>query len=222
MVEYGKRYMCDSLGLLGLLGDGVVGMCIYDPQYPKKPGSSWGDGSRFRGRFGLPQVSEGDICAVIAELGRVLRPGGHICLWVEKYYVLRRGGIDGWYDSGVMEVVDMCVWNKMRMGVGNRFRRYGEYMYVLQKLPLRAKGVWVDRGIPDIWSERLLGRCVHPHVKPVHLLSRVVSCLTVGGDLVCDPAAGSFVVADICVELGRRFVGCDLVYGTDPLPELAG
>jgi len=36
--------------------------------------------------------------------------------------------------------------------------------------------------------------------------------MTKEGDLVVDPCAGSFIVLDICLELGREFMECDLTY----------
>ena len=32
------------------------------------------------------------------------------------------------------------------------------------------------------------------------------------GDLIIDPCAGSFVVLEICQELEREFLGCDLTF----------
>ena len=38
------------------------------------------------------------------------------------------------------QVVDLITWNKIKMGMGYRTRRFGEHLVVLQKKPLRAKG----------------------------------------------------------------------------------
>jgi hypothetical protein len=45
----------------------------------------------------------------------------------------------------------------------------------------------------------------------------VIGAVTQPGDLVVDPAAGSFVVMQAALELGRNFVGGDLI-----VPESAG
>jgi site-specific DNA-methyltransferase (adenine-specific) len=53
--------------------------------------------------------------------------------------------------------------------------------------------------------------CGHPHVKPVGLLARLIEAVTETGDLVVDPAAGSFGVMHVARRLGRIFIGCDHV-----------
>jgi site-specific DNA-methyltransferase (adenine-specific) len=32
------------------------------------------------------------------------------------------------------------------------------------------------------------------------------------GDLIIDPPAGSFIVLEVCQELNRNFLGCDLTF----------
>jgi hypothetical protein len=49
-------------------------------------------------------------------------------------------------------------------------------------------------------------------VKPAGLVTRLIAATTEPGDLVVDPAAGSFVVMRGARQLGRDFIGCDLAY----------
>jgi hypothetical protein len=42
------------------------------------------------------------------------------------------------------------------------------------------------------------------------LVTRLIAATTEPGDLVVDPAAGSFVVMHAAKRLGRDFIGCDL------------
>ena len=93
--------------------------------------------------------------------------------------------------------------------MGYRARRCGDYLLVLQKPPLRAKATWRDHGIRDRWVEKVDTR-LHPHLKPAALIRRLIAAVTEPGDLVLDPAAGSFLVMHVAHELGRRFSGCDL------------
>ena len=95
----------------------------------------------------------------------------------------------------------------MRIGNGKRSRRRGDYLLILQKPPIVAK-TWKDHGIPSRWAEKV-DRKVHPHVKPIGLISRLIAAVTESGDLVIDPAAGSFVAMTAALSLGRDFVGCD-------------
>jgi hypothetical protein len=92
---------------------------------------------------------------------------------------------------------------------GARSRRRGDYLLILQKPPILAKATWKDYGIPSRWPEKI-DRKLHPHIKPIGLISRLIGAVTEPGDLVVDPAAGSFVVMRAAHQLGREFVGCDL------------
>ncbi len=50
----------------------------------------------------------------------------------------------------------------------------------------------------------------HPNQKPVELMLRLVSTLTVSGEIVLDPFCGSGVVGAAAVRLSRRFLGFEL------------
>ena len=52
----------------------------------------------------------------------------------------------------------------MRLGMGKRSRRRGDYVLILQKPPISAR-TWKDHGIPNRWAEKV-ARTEHPHVKP--------------------------------------------------------
>ncbi len=58
-------------------------------------------------------------------------------------------------------------------------------------------------------SER--GRLLHPTQKPVSLMRWIVDKWTNPGDLVFDPYMGSGPVARACLDLGRRYVGIEIV-----------
>ena len=58
-------------------------------------------------------------------------------------------------------------------------------------------------------SER--GYSVHPTQKPVSLMAWIIDRWTKPGDLVLDPYMGSGPVAQACHELGRRYIGIELV-----------
>jgi site-specific DNA-methyltransferase (adenine-specific) len=85
----------------------------------------------------------------------------------------------------------------------------GDYLLVLQKPPLRAKATWRDHRIPNRWSEKV-DRKIHPHAKPQGLIERLIAAVTLPGDLVIDPAAGSFGVLTACLRLDREFIGCEV------------
>ena len=45
-----------------------------------------------------------------------------------------------------------------------------------QKAPKRAKGIWTDRSLPDVWPEKV--RKTHAHSKPVGLQRRLIEAVT--------------------------------------------
>ena len=52
---------------------------------------------------------------------------------------------------------------------------------------------------------------LHPTQKPTALMRWIVDRWTEPGDLVLDPYMGSGPVAQACRDLGRRYIGCELV-----------
>ena len=120
-----------------------------------------------------------------------------------------------------LKPVDLIAWDSLRLGMGKRSRRRGDYLVVLQKPPIKAGSTWRDPGIPSRWLEKV-DRSAHPHIKSIGLITRLIAATTEPNDLVVDPAAGSFVVMRAACRLGRNFIGCDLAYvdGAAPLLDL--
>lgn len=202
------RNRSDGLVFLESLQEGAFPLCIFDPQYRgvldrQKYGN---EGERQKDRARLEQMDDALIGRFIARIDRVLLQSGHLLLWLDKYHLCT--GVSPWIGRTDLEIVDLITWNKMRIGMGYRTRRTSEYLLVLQKKPLRAKGVWKAHDIPDVWNEKLPHR--GGHAKPVGLQSRLIDCLTNPGDMVIDPAAGTFSVLEACKATERRFLGCDL------------
>ncbi len=205
-----SRLKMDGLEFLGLLPAGATPVAFFDPQYrgvlDKLRYGNEGKG-RGRARCELKQMSEQTIGAFIRGIDRALTASGHLFLWMDKFHLCT--GFSGWLDDTALDVVDMLTWDKDRLGMGYRSRRASEHLVVLQKAPRRAKGVWTSHDIPDVWREKAAHR-EHAHRKPVALQRRLIEAVSNPGDLVIDPAAGSFGVLEACAQSGRRFLGCDL------------
>lgn len=211
--RYNYRNRCDGRDLLRAVYDSSVPCVFFDPQYRGVLDKlAYGNEGVSRGiqRSMLPQMGEETIRDFIREIGRVLIPSGHLFLWVDKFHLCE--GVSGWLPQD-LQVVDMIVWNKQKMGMGYRTRRQCEYLVVVQKRPIRAKGIWAAHDIPDVWEEKAVGG--HPHTKPVGLQKRLIEAVTNPGDVVVDPAAGSYSVFEACRLAGRKFLGGDLVYGDE-------
>lgn len=153
-------------------------------------------------------MSEDIIIRFIRELSRVLKPSGHLFLWVDKFHLCQ--GVLPWLENTDLNLVDMIVWDKGRIGMGYRTRRKSEYLIVLQKSPVKAKSCWTDHAIPDVWEEKVVK--THPHSKPIELQMRLITATTKAGDIILDPASGGFSVFEACKLCERDFIGCDISY----------
>ena len=204
------RLCMEGRDLLSRVPDEAVPAVFFDPQYRgvldrMKYGNE--GKSRCARRVQLEQMQTETINVFISDISRVLTPSGHLFLWIDKFHCCT--GLEDWLDHTDLNIVDMVVWKKGRMGMGYRTRRSCEYMVILQKKPLRAKGVWQLHNIPDVWEETV-PRSGHIHRKPVTLQQKLIEAVTNQGDFVIDPAAGSFSVMDACTRSERNFLGCDL------------
>ena len=199
----------DALSLLRSLPDRCAPLVFFDPQYRGvldmlKYGN---EGARQRGRFNLPAMTNTYIDMCCREAARVLTPSGYLLRWTDTFHLCEGDHLR----ITELKCVDLIAWDSLRLGNGYRSRRRGDYLLVVQKQPLAAKNTWHDHGICNRWAEKI-DRRIHPHVKPIGLVARLIGAVTKPGDLVVDPAAGSFVVMRAARQLGREFVGCDLAY----------
>ena len=210
--EMNSKNKSDGLILLGSIKDGAVSTAFFDPQYrgvlDKLSYGNEGVG-RGRARCELEQMPEEVIVQFIKELDRVLKPSGHLFLWVDKFHLCQ--GVTPWLSGTELNLVDMITWDKGKIGMGYRTRRKSEYLIVLQKSPVRAKGCWTLHDIPDVWQEKTPK--VHPHSKPIGLQTKLILATTKEGGIVCDPASGGYSVLEASRAAGRDFVGCDIKFG---------
>ena len=205
-----EKLQMDGIDMLKALKDKCASACFFDPQYrgvldEMKYGNEGKD--RQIDRCKLPQMDENIIGNFIVEIGRVLKPSGMMFLWIDKFHLLN--GFRDWFADTDIEVVDMIVWNKEVFGMGYRTRSQCEFLIICQKNPIKSKGVWSDHSIADIHNWKIK-RKKHVHEKPYGLLYKLVKTCTKIDDLVVDPAAGSYNVGKVCMELNRRFKGCYL------------
>ena len=210
------RNKADGLTLLASLPEQSIKTAFFDPQYRGVLDKlSYGNEGVNRGqaRCRLSQMDETTIKRFIHEIDRVLLPSGHLFLWVDKFHLCQ--GVLQWLQHTELNLVDMVVWNKGKIGMGYRTRRKSEYLVVCQKNPVRAKGIWTVHNIPDVWDEKTPK--THPHSKPLNLQKALIEATTQEGDWVLDPASGGYSVLTACQELNRNFIGCDIEFGEEPI-----
>lgn len=203
----------NGIELLKNINDETISTLFFDPQYrgilDKMNYGNEGEG-RGKARCGLQQMDDDTIRAFVGEIDRVLKPSGHLFLWVDKFHLCT--GVLPWFANTQLKIVDMIVWDKCKIGMGYRSRRKSEYLIVFQKEPIRAKGKWTSHNIPDVWSEKIEKKN-HTHSKPVDLQEKLILATTNPGDIVCDPAAGGYSVFEACKNANRDFIGGDIEYG---------
>ena len=214
-----ERLAMEGTKFLKMIPAASFPIAFFDPQYrgilDKMSYGNEGKG-RFIARCALPQMSEEVIANFVRLIDKALMPSGHLFLWIDKFHLCT--GFSHWLAETSLEVVDLVTWDKERIGMGYRTRRKSEHLVVLQKLPKRAKGVWTSHGIPDVWHElaeswvwsEKVSRNGHIHHKPVGLQTELIRAVSNVGDVVIDPAAGSFSVMTACQEVERNFLGCDI------------
>jgi len=80
-----------------------------------------------------------------------------------------------------------------------KFDNIGEY----------TLGYYTDCFVLDTFSTRY-GRINYQTNKPTKLIERFIKASSNEGDLVADFYAGSFTTAEVCQDLKRDFIGCDI------------
>lgn len=206
------RQQMNGIELLGELPNSIASMVFFDPQYrgvldKQKYGN---EGERQKERAKLAQMSTDDIVYFIEEIERTLKASGHLMLWMDKFTIASAEHKRWLRRAPLLATVDLLSWNKLTFGMGRRLRCSTEYLLILQKLPTRASGIWLDHGMRDSWSE-MHDRAIHPHAKPIVATERLIRAATKRGDLVIDPCAGGYGVLEACRASGREFIGCDLI-----------
>jgi site-specific DNA-methyltransferase (adenine-specific) len=202
----------DALELLRSLPDSAAALGFFDPQFRELlERQCYGNEgvSRQSERARLPAMTPDFIDAVVREFGRVLKPSGYLMRWTDKFCLCEGRHLS--IPSEMLKVVDLIATDNERIGMGYRTRCRGDFLIVLQKPPIKARVTWTDHSIPDRWVEKV-DRKLHPHVKPFGLIEKLIGAVTQPGDMVVDPAAGSFVVMKAALALERQFLGCDIAY----------
>jgi site-specific DNA-methyltransferase (adenine-specific) len=205
-----KRLKMDGLELLNQIPKFSIKACFFDPQYrgilDRQKYGNEGKKKEAR-RLSLPQMSEITIEEFIKKINSVLVPSGHLFLWIDKFHLCE--GVKHWLINTELQIVDLITWEKHKIGMGYRSRRKSEYLLILQKKPIRAKGIWTIHNIPDVWEEKV-NTTTHPHSKPIELQKTLIRSISNDNDIILDPAMGSGSVFTACSSTNRVFIGSDI------------
>jgi len=164
--------------------------------------------------YPLTSQSDYQILRILEQIQRVLKSSSFCLLWVNKT-LLGNDRVPLWLlKTPNLRIVDFLVWHKKNyLGLGNWLRSNAEFCFLLQKYPQKGK-VFKNRSFGNVWEEATISvsKRKHPHQKPRELIKALILATTSENDLVVDPCAGSFVVLEVCQELGRNYLGCDLTF----------
>ena len=208
-IKKNKPNTMNGIDLLQGLKSNSISAVFFDPQYRGVLDKlNYGnEGKRQIERALLTQMSDDIIINFIKEINRTLVESGHLFLWVDKFHLCQ--GISNWLIDTSLSIVDLITWDKGRIGMGYRTRRKSEYLLILQKSPIRAKGVWTKHNIPDTWTEKIVAK-IHPHQKPIELQRILIEAVSGENEYIVDPCSGSYSVLEACRLTNRNFIGCDL------------
>jgi site-specific DNA-methyltransferase (adenine-specific) len=143
----------DGMEMLTQINDETIAAAFLDPQYQTVlDKTSYGNEGVYRGqgRLKLPEMKEPLIKEFLVELSRILKPSGYLFLWVDKRH-LCEGAPKRWLKGTDLTLVDMIVWNRLRMLLGSRTRSATSFLVVAQKYPTMASN-WTIHNIPDVWT----------------------------------------------------------------------
>jgi site-specific DNA-methyltransferase (adenine-specific) len=107
-----------------------------------------------------------------------------------------------------LEIKNSIIWVRPNHGTGDL---EGSFAPKHDRLLFAVKGrpKLIPR-LPDVLDGSTFLKTEHPTKKPIDLIEKVINSLTMPGDLVVDPFAGSCSVGVPCVKTGREFWGCEL------------
>lgn len=96
---------------------------------------------------------------------------------------------------------ELCNNDMIRIPQTSIYPQYKQYLH-------ESKGVIFDNNWQDIYYVKFNSKYFSE--KPKALIERIIKASSNEGDLVADFYAGSFTTAEVCLELNREFIGCDI------------
>lgn len=198
----------DALAWLRSLPDASVDLVATDPAYESlEKHRAKGTTTRLKVSDGssnewfpiFPNTSFPDL---FSEAYRVLRRDRHLYMLcdAETAFVAKPIG-----EAAGFKFWKPLIWDKKRIGMGYHYRSRYEMILFFEK----GKRRLADLGIADVLPVSRVANG-YPTEKPVELLRTLVSQSSSAGEIVVDPFTGSGSTGVAALELGRRFIGCDV------------
>ena len=223
--------ICDNLELMAEVEDNTVDLIYCDILY--------GTGKNFTDYQDLKPIRseiEKHYIPRIKEMHRILKDTGSIYLqmdtkinhWIRCImedifgYDNMRNEIIWHYNTAPRKKLDFG----KRHDIIYRFTKSNNYKFTPIREPYAksaprgyAKEKYYHKDgkvIGDVWKMNILGqndkkeRVGYATQKPKALIERIIKASSNEGDLVADFYSGSFTTAEVCKDLKRNFIGCDI------------
>jgi DNA modification methylase len=198
----------DCMELLKLIPDGVVDLVIIDPPYEICAGGSGGCFGTQKRTYhsGVKSLSYGFDNKILDECKRVLKKF-NLYIFCSKNQVLQ---ILLWAKQDHLNIDILC-YHKLNPipTCNNKYLSDTEYI-----IYIRQDGAYLGGNYHSkkkyFLQNNSKSELEHPTVKPLNIISTLVSNSSHEKDLVMDFYMGSGTVAVACKELKRNFIGCEI------------
>lgn len=198
----------DAVEWLAELGDESADLVITDPAYEslekhRKTGTttrlknSKSSSNEWFSIFGNDRFP-----ALFREVFRVLKRDRHFYMFCDAETMFLAKPLA---EAAGFKFWKPIVWDKVTIGMGYHYRARHEFILFFEKGKRRLN----DLGIADVITARRVFNG-YPTEKPVSVSEVLIGQSTRPDELVIDPFVGSGSTGVAAVQLGRRFLGCDL------------
>ena len=189
-----------------------VNLVIFDPP--------WGDETSHKSAENHEAFEDSDeyaqtlMSGLFPQIYRILKDDGFCVFWFRAWAAERMVVTAETYGFNVQFTRTPCIWYKPDKTTDQN--RYPEKQLIEAYEPfyILRKGdpVFYDKFTHNVFSfERVkLGSLIHPTEKPLPLCDALVRLLTVPGETVVDPTAGSSSFLEAALRANRKALGCEL------------
>ena len=211
-------YLGDARQLLREIPDGTVDLVVTDPPFAIKFRAARTNYHRTGSRVveGYREIAAEDYLAFTKEwmeqAFRVLRPNGS--LYVFSGWNRLRDVLQSLDETG-FTTINHLIW-KYQFGVYTRKKYVTSHYHILfaAKDPKKYFFSKAEHYPEDVWvinREYWTGKRKTPTKLPLALVKKILAFSSREGDLVLDPFLGSGTVAAAAKEMGRHYLGFEIV-----------
>ena len=197
--------MGDCREMLATMPAGAIETVITDPPYSSvtHQGARGGNGPRALVRDAFAHIEVADLRQILG----MCAPRRWCVATVDWRHC---GPLESEPPEG-LRFVRFGVWvkpNGAPQFTGDRPATGWEAVAILHAVGGRMR--WTGGGGPAVWRINKTADGDHPTGKPIPLVRRFVDLFSDAGELVADPFAGSGTTGACALQLGRRFIGCEI------------